>query len=103
MFELKRDEQFNDLALDAFFRSEKEARANCMVSVEPPCCFCRSHVAIDCFYHAIVVDAVVLKEAAVLDGQHGIDEVLRISSRLTSALGAIWNPAQAGDQKGSSS
>ena len=39
MFELKGDDDLDQLALDALSGVRKNPRASCMVSVEPPCCF----------------------------------------------------------------
>ena len=51
--------------------------------------------------HADVVDAAVLEEAAVFDGEDGLDEVLRdLVVGDEAALGAVGVFAEAGDEKG---
>jgi hypothetical protein len=81
--------------------SEEEQRANCMVSVEaPPRCLrspitsCQAQLAMP------VVDAAVLEEAAVLDGQHRLHQILRnLVVGEQAALGAVGVVAQAGDEQ----
>ena len=59
------------------------------------------HVAEDGFHEAPVVDAVVFKEAAIFDGEHGMDEVRRdFVVGHQAALGAVGVFAEAGDEDG---
>jgi hypothetical protein len=103
MFELEGDDDLDDLALEARFSGvRKKPRANCMVSVEPPAAFGRCEVvAVNGFDdHAPVVDAAVLKEAAVFDGEHGLHQVGRnLVVGDEAALGAVGVVAQAGDEQ----
>ena len=47
-----------------------------------------------------VVDAAVLEEAAVLDGQHGVDQIRRnLVVGEQAALGAVGVVAEAGDEQ----
>ena len=93
------------LRLMRFSGVRKNPRASCMVSVEPPCCFwpvVRS--SITRFGEAEVVDAAVLEEAAVFDGQDRLHQVLRdLVVGDEAALGAVGVFAEAGDHYGSSS
>ena len=79
-FELVRDHDLGDLARVCLLSGvRKKPRASCWVSVEPPQLFMLLrddvlHAALD---GADVVDAGVLEEAAVFDGEHGLDHARR--------------------------
>ena len=84
-----------------FSASGKKPRANCMVSVEPPSCLRVAGSDRETRNSsAAVVHAAVLEEAAVFDGQHRLDQILRdLVVGEQPALGAVGVFAQAGDQQ----
>ena len=93
------------LRLMRFSGERKKPRASCMVSVEPPCCLlARGQVVEDRLHEPPVVDAAVLEEAAVLDGQHRLDQVLRnLVVGEQAALGAVGSSLRPVISSGSSS
>ena len=101
VFKLEGDDDLDELALDALLRREKEAarqlhgqRGAALLLLAG------SHVADDRLEQPPVVDAAVLKEAAVLDGQHGLHQIWRnLVVGDQAALGAVGVVAQAGDQQ----
>jgi len=105
MFELERDDDLDDLALDAFFRREKEAARQLHRQCRSALLLLpRGHVAEYCFHQPPVVHAIVLKEAPVLDSQHRIHQVLgNFIVGDQPPLGAIRIFAQAVINSGSSS
>ena len=102
VFELEGDDDLDDLALDALFGSEEEAarqlhgERGAALLLLPG-----GQVAHDRFGQAEVIDAVVLEEAAVFNGQHRVHQVLRdLVVGDEAALGAVGVFAEAGDQHG---
>ena len=101
MFELEGDDDLDDLALDALFRREKEAarqlhgeRGAALLLLA------RGQIVEDRFDEPPVVDAVVLEEAAVFDGQNGLDQIGRnLVVGEQAALGAVGVVAEAGDEQ----
>ena len=101
MLELKSNDDFDDLALDALFRREKEAARQLHseggTSLLLLAC---GQVMENRIHEPPVVNAVVLKEAAVLNGQDGLDQVLRnLVVGDQAALGAVGIVAEAGDEQ----
>ena len=91
MLELKGNDDFDDLALDALFRREKEAARQLHGEGGTALLLLAGGQVMENRIHEPpVVNAVVLKEAAVLDGQDGLDQVLRnLVVGDQAALGAV--------------
>src|SRR5271170_6020718 len=78
MLELEGDDDLDDLALDAFFRREKETARQLHGERGTALLFLAGgYVAIDGFNEPPLIDAAVFEEAAVFDGQHGLHEIGR--------------------------
>ena len=102
MFELKGDGDLDHLALEALLRREKEVlrqlhgQRRAALLLSPRC-----YVAIHGFEKPPVVDAAVLKESPVFNGQHRLHKIGRnLFVGNQPPLRAVCIFAQAGNQQG---
>ena len=100
MFKLEGDDDFDELALEALLRRKEEAAGQLHGERGAALLLAAGrYVAEDGVGQSPVVHAAVLEEAAVLDGQHGLDEGLRnLIVGEQAALGAVGVFTEAGDE-----
>ena len=101
MFELKGDDDLDELSFEALLRREKEVFRQLHGQRRAALLFvARGHVAKPGFHKPPIVHAAVLKEAPVLDGQHGLHQVGRnFVVGEQAALGAVGVVAEPGDEQ----